>query len=197
MSFTLDKAPKLFISKIQIEDKSIIYSGSFNKKPLIESNNLGYLITGAKFIYGRFLEVSQSDFSAVFQTDDKINVLPTNASFPVLDVYWGEIAELILDENRNWKKTYFKSTDANEFIKNNVSGWTQVGNSLPNGAEHTRLIKNGWDHEHCYLCMQKISEDESNNKIGYVDEKNTWICHLCYTQYIEKRSLDFISINTI
>ena len=196
MSFSLDSAPKLFITKILIESDSIVYSGNFNKKPIVDSNCLGYLINGSKFIYGRFLEVSQTDFSAVFKTEDKENVLPGNDGFPVLDVCWGEIAELILDEKIDWKKKYFKSTDAIEFIHNNVRGWMQVGNKLPEGTEDTGVIKEGWDHEHCYLCMQRISEYETNNKFGYVNDTDTWVCHLCYTQYIEKRSLDFINIFT-
>ena len=41
-----------------------------------------------------------------------------------------------------------------------------------------------YDHEHCVLCWQNISEYESNETYGYMDGDD-WICEACYQRFIE------------
>ena len=57
---------------------------------------------------------------------------------------------------------------------------------LPEGAV---LDENAWDHEHCELCMRKISEYPKDQHEGYTDGKN-WLCINCYLTYIVPREGD-------
>ena|ERR1700733_6731830 len=51
---------------------------------------------------------------------------------------------------------------------------------IPEGAI---LDKTAWDHEHCALCWQTISEYPAHQPEGYMDGTN-WICVECYDKYI-------------
>ena len=195
MSFSLNEVAKIFVDDVQRNGNKVKYFGKFDKTPLIKKNHLGYLIDGSKFVYGRFIKFYENDFTTIFESENDAIILSKQKAYPVLDGYWGERAELVLDENRKWNKIYFKSTDANKFKLDRVTGWQEIGQELPEGAEYIGTIKNGWDHEHCYLCMQKISESEENN-YGFVDDEKNWICKKCYSEYIQNRSLNFIYIKT-
>ena len=83
---------------------------------------MAYIIDNSNFIYGKFLEVNSNDATAIFLTDDKINMLSETKSFPVLDSYWVERAKLVLDEKRVWNKKYFESIDA---VKHKKDGTTE------------------------------------------------------------------------
>jgi hypothetical protein len=51
---------------------------------------------------------------------------------------------------------------------------------IPEGA----VVDNtAWDHEHCELCWQTISEFPTHQQEGYTDGKN-WLCLECYSKYI-------------
>jgi len=191
--FSLEDAPKFFITMVQRDNNYIKYFGKIDKEFPIKTDWIAYLIDGSKFIAGTFTEVNSENFSATFQTEDKINLLTENKQYPALDCYWGDRARLVLDEKRKWQKIYFKSTDADKFKLNGAIGLQQVGNELPDGAERIGLVKEGWDHEHCYICWQTISETEVNNEFGFVDENNNWVCQECYSEFIEKKSLGFIN----
>lgn len=52
---------------------------------------------------------------------------------------------------------------------------------IPAGAV---LDITAWDHEHCALCWQTISEYPTHQKEGYTDGEN-WLCIECYDKYIE------------
>lgn len=45
------------------------------------------------------------------------------------------------------------------------------------------LVKDGWDHEHCFLGFESISLDEEDMNEGYTDGKD-WLCENCYKTYI-------------
>jgi hypothetical protein len=51
---------------------------------------------------------------------------------------------------------------------------------IPEGAV---LDAFAWDHEHCELCWQKISEYPSDQPEGYTDGYY-WLCLECYHKYI-------------
>ena len=46
--------------------------------------------------------------------------------------------------------------------------------------------KDGWEHEHCMLCMTTISQISGTQSEGYTDGYN-WLCVACYETYIAHR----------
>jgi hypothetical protein len=42
------------------------------------------------------------------------------------------------------------------------------------------LVPNGWDHDHCEICTQKISDKEAWGDIEGYNSGLDWICKQCY-----------------
>ena len=52
------------------------------------------------------------------------------------------------------------------------------------------VIRDGWEHEHCDICMATIS---NNKNIVYMKSNNDDnICLDCFENYILKKNIDFI-----
>ena len=49
-----------------------------------------------------------------------------------------------------------------------------------------RMVRGGWDHEHCALCWVTISVNPEDQHEGYTDGKD-WICVACFQQYVAPR----------
>ena len=42
-----------------------------------------------------------------------------------------------------------------------------------------------WDHDHCSICWEKISDLKGTEHEAYADEENfDWICKSCFKKYI-------------
>ena len=90
--------------------------------------------------------------------------------------------KLVKDASKVWIKKAFET----------ISGfWIKVDGAkvLGKTSEHTEIppdaiIDNrAWDHEHCYLCFETISDHGNYQREGYTDGKN-WLCIECYNKYI-------------
>jgi hypothetical protein len=57
---------------------------------------------------------------------------------------------------------------------------------MPSGAV---VDDTAWDHEHCALCWQTISEYPSDQPEGYTDGDN-WLCLECHHKYIGEPAQD-------
>jgi hypothetical protein len=110
---------------------------------------------------------------------------------PWLDAYWQAYhVTMILDPEANWGRTDFVPSGAQHFRQGGVSGWTKVGQRLPEGAVPTHIEDAGWDHEHCELCQSKVGR--GGNTHGYVDRNGRWLCERCYEEYAATHSLGFV-----
>jgi hypothetical protein len=47
-------------------------------------------------------------------------------------------------------------------------------------------VEGGWDHEHCELCMTRISEVEGERD-GWYDGAYDWICRECFEALVRPR----------
>jgi hypothetical protein len=75
-----------------------------------------------------------------------------------------------------WKKARFVPKDS-EVHHRTPSG--EVLNPEPS------VLKDGWDHEHCMLCMAEISLYPGTQTEGYSDEDgDEWLCAECYEKYL-------------
>ncbi|WP_420598153.1 hypothetical protein [Neptuniibacter sp.] len=96
--------------------------------------------------------------------------------------------EVIWCRGENWTHTTFTPTKA-ILHKNVLSNVSQHSDREPNG----KLVKDGWEHEHCQICWWKIYASE-NPEIGtgYSNGK-IWVCTECYEQFIKGNAIGISS----
>ena|ERR1700722_6221909 len=92
--------------------------------------------------------------------------------------------DIIQDRSIVWTKKRFE-TAAGIWISLEGGGRmlrkAKKGEEIPEGAT---LDKAAWDHEHCMLCWQTISEHPSYQQEGYTDGEK-WLCIDCHDKYIK------------
>jgi hypothetical protein len=105
--------------------------------------------------------------------------------YPLEDWWMDDQKELVEDNSRNWSKKTFKMVPGFWIQKDGykVLGKVSDHEELP---PDTILDNTAWDHEHCDLCHETISEHESYQHEGYTDGKD-WICIECFDKYIAPR----------
>ena len=103
-------------------------------------------------------------------------------SLPYVDYYWSpkEVA-FALESARAWKKVMFKAEDSVRYRDPQVPGWWKshvASHPVSEDASDVQIIKNGWDHEHCYFCKTKIGK--AGEPYGYYSKAdNDWLCVSC------------------
>ena len=50
--------------------------------------------------------------------------------------------------------------------------------------KRTYIAQSAGDHEHCFLCWRRISNNASEDNSGYTDGRD-WLCETCHNRYIE------------
>lgn len=134
---------------------------------------LGCLLYESCISFGRWREASEVwIFTPENPADSK--VLCSQREWTVLDQYWGERAELVLNPKRIWRRTEFTPQ---------ASVWIDKSGNRED-------VAGGWDHEHCGICWARIGKDGEPE--GYLSQPEAWVCTRCYEAYVATRSLDFI-----
>lgn len=174
--------------KVITINKNII-SCELTSLKMIGEKWIGCIIRNIKeppYIWGRFLNVDMDNKKCDFKLNDSIDAEKLNISifYKYLNGYWGERVELVFDKTRNWNLSIFRPTDAVAIDKGIIR-------KLNDGRilEESKIIKGGWNHEHCYICWETIS----NNDKAWVDKKNIWFCKECYNNYIKNEDISFVS----
>lgn len=102
---------------------------------------------------------------------------------PIREEWWTDDQwELVEDVSRHWAPAGFSITPGVWIPINGgrMLRKLQKGEDLPEGVT---LDMKAWDHEHCRLCWQKISENSADQQKGYRDGDD-WLCIECYNKYI-------------
>lgn len=106
-------------------------------------------------------------------------------TYPGEDWWMDDQKELVEDNSRNWVKMAFKNVAGFWVVKDGhkILGKVSQHEELPPDAI---LDNTAWDHEHCALCWDTISEHEDDQHEGYTDGKD-WLCIECFDKYIAPR----------
>jgi hypothetical protein len=79
--------------------------GRFEPSPWAQENACaGLYLGGGRFFWGRFCRVDQIGATCELELDDPTQglTLRTGESYPYMDGYYGQRAELVLDSTRTW-----------------------------------------------------------------------------------------------
>ena len=168
---------------------------------------IGCLKAGAKLVFGRWHRRGDLwEFAP--EGSDEVDEVVAQREWEVLDGYWGERAEIVLDQTRRWDRARFEPTDAIR-LQGPAGVWlkpvtgddegtpTTSAGAFPAGATAggseiggAEVVESGWDHEHCAICWETLGP--RGQPEGYVSGQRTWVCERCYLNFVERRSLDFI-----
>jgi hypothetical protein len=96
---------------------------------------------------------------------------------------WADIQESVeWARNQQWKKQKWVARAA---LVSKGSTSDYVGQKY--NPEHTKLVEDGWTHDHCEICWWSIHEtEEPEHGVGYTTNGHKWVCTECYTHFIEK-----------
>jgi hypothetical protein len=83
-----------------------VTSTTFGNETWVADGHLGCLKSGEQFVFGRW---HLKDQSWAFQTDDGAE--HKQDQWEIIGLYWGEIAELVLNRNKKWSLLRYPSDD--------------------------------------------------------------------------------------
>jgi hypothetical protein len=163
--------------------------GAFEASRWVGENHTACLMQGGRFIWGRFVEVDQIHRSAVFRADAPAEIagLIAGDRLAFLDGYWGRQVELVSNPSHVWRLERFVARDAVELKVEGGRLMTRATAGAP-GV----VVPSGWDHEHCELCGETISEQGAPS--GWTNTENDWLCEVCYATHVLERSLEFVNV---
>ena len=108
--------------------------------------------------------------------------------FPYEDWWYKDLIEIVEDRSRVWTQRRFTSTAGFLIIQDGYRILRKMSQQyqLPPG---TIIDDTAWDHEHCTLCMSRISEYVDDHNEGFTDGME-WICPDCYEKHILPREMN-------
>lgn len=147
------------------------------------------LLVAGGVVWGTFRAVDVENRTAILELEsvDGSAALVAGGSYQFLDGYWGQRAEVVVDEHRTWTPRRFVPTDALEYFVDGRRMTTNVRDDAPPGGH---LIEAAWDHEHCRVCDATISAVENTD--AWSSSFGDWVCDRCYRAFVIPRSLDFV-----
>jgi hypothetical protein len=163
-------------------------SGKADASHWIGADHIVALVLGDRFIWGKWMEGSQSGGSSSIRLDNATDAaaLRTGVAYPFIDSYWGDRAELVLDVSTSWRQSVFTPVDAVSY-----AGGTLVTKAGPDDVSG-QILAGGWDHEHCEICYATIGT--GGQAMGWANSGGRWVCEKCYVAYVATRSLAFVHV---
>jgi hypothetical protein len=142
---------------------------------------------------GQLTDVDPDARTAVFTafTEHLHPAVVVGSTFPIYDDYWFGRIHLVLDPDILWARRQFVAPDA--FVQEAPTpGWRQwrVAESGDESRGDGKIVRGGWDHEHCELCGRHIGS--GGDPEGYVTSDDQWVCTSCHSRYVERRNLSFV-----
>jgi hypothetical protein len=101
----------------------------------------------------------------------------------IIETYWAKQIELILSKEIVWEKILFSIDGILEYQTKSIVVTDQ--NVLLNKT----YVENQLYHEHCEICMNKITIE---NNIGYYSNPYNFLCISCWENYKEKENIEFV-----
>lgn len=135
----------------------------FGREQWINDGWLGFLKIESVLIKGRWRRIGQSwEFRLSHQTD--VEWMEKFSELEVLDVYWGERAEIALNEKRHWKRSAFKATAGCDHYHCEIC-WAKIWE-----PENREFMKSQDNVNICLSCYERVVIPRSLEFIRYVED---------------------------
>jgi len=194
----LRRLPKYTVTKIELT-QSPCCIGFFDSKILLKDGWIGFIVTQeGSCIKGRIFNYTINTNEAEFRPAnlEQIQLIVIDEIYAYLDGYWGSLVALVLNKSYQWRRQAFVAQEAMEYDSGEFKITGKVGQSPSFHTESDgRSIPRGWNHEHCYICQEEISE--TAQRLGYVNQNNNWVCENCFLRFIQTKRLGFLNDRAI
>ena len=188
----LEDFPKFTVKNIQSKDTNFIISGTFNFIPLALDNRY-WLIKKEECFIGDLCELDQENKTGafIFYYKEEADQIRLHETYSCITSYWNwNFMAIILNNETLWEKGTFQAKDAQVFyLPNGLKGWMELGGKIPEDAKIGEVIKNGWDHEECEICVKRIGKGGESD---FYKHKRFWLCVDCFNKYASNRDLSFV-----
>lgn len=88
----------------------------------------------------------------------------------------------------DWIHQKYKASPA---LANKSMGSTCQYTGQQYDPEKFEMVKDGWTHDHCDICFQKISSiPDQGDPNGYTRDNNDWICNDCYELFMRSPDIN-------
>jgi hypothetical protein len=182
--------------------RSYKLTGAFNTLQGVKSGLCWLLYPEQRrALFGELSILDASAGDALFKAQEDFPVAALDAPLAYLHERWQAThVWMVLDPAWPWEGVVFQASDAyarqqpadgSTFVgEQKVESWLALRQAEPGSSpqEGENIVSGGWDHEHCELCWQHIEP----GAVTWRDPDGHWVCHDCYTTYVQNHSLDFI-----
>jgi hypothetical protein len=195
MAIGLDRIPRFTIDRLTQIETRLCATGTLDRRARLSLGSADIYCGDDLLLNGRIVELQTTPsqpgcgLQAVFETDDPRahDLLQQGAAYPIFDGYWGERAQLVLDNTRNWKRRTFEPS---------TGAWNPASRVMRRPEDRTGhpaevLEPRAWDHEHCAICGTTISQAEGDQHEGFADEHGEWVCVSCFEAHVKPKNLAF------
>ena len=122
-------------------------------------------------------------------TDTEATVLIHGNAWKVKDIY----DEVSFCLKQQWHQEEWKPTPA---LVHKVGGTRSHYHGQKYDSEKIDFVADGWTHDHCAICWWTLHKtDIEDEKTGYRNESNVWLCAECFRQFIEADIRDKMTAN--
>lgn len=107
-------------------------------------------------------------------------------SSPCEDWWTPDQRELVEDRSVTWHRQMWEPRDA--WISPDGAARPYEAFSDPaTPPAGMKLVKGGWNHDHCQLCWVTLAEATAGQPEGYTDGAHRWLCVSCFEAYLAPR----------
>ena len=182
------------VQTIERDSERILLSGTLSKpgQPS-QGDYMNLFLSMDEQVTGRLVILNPGARSAVLSvpSNDYNTPVPAGVALPIFDRYRLECVKLVLDSASQWTRRKFSSRDA--FEQPSPTGgrmWRAVESGDVERADG-EIVRDGWDHEHCALCWEKIGV--GGQPEAYFNSSGEWFCVSCYERHVLKQDLSFVT----
>jgi hypothetical protein len=189
--------------------------GTFTSRNGVRLGRGWLILPNLRGLIGDLEELNQDTLRGVFTTMYDALPCEVGTSLVLIDGYWdAELIKSVLQPEWEWQKVVFSPSDAVACRYENIelvdasnkggSVWRKISQEelrvgRPILSEPYRgqryvgepwIVKGGWDHEHCKICMGHIDSGDT----AYIDpDDRWWFCKKCGEEYVLPHDLSFVA----
>lgn len=138
-----------------------ISSDSFDGQKWVDDKWVGSLKINDSMVFGRWYEQS-SDWKFIVDAEDILKAdFITGQEIELIDAYWGERVELVIDKSIQWKESVYSATDGDDHDHCLIC-WATISEN-----ENRRHLKADERVTVCLKCFEIYVRQNNLNFITY------------------------------